>query len=875
MTRRMCDFFASIVIAGILYSGCLTPVEAQNVTCATRPAGDSSNACASTAFVQGAVGGGFVIPSLTADASTAYSATNASANAANLNTALATGRCAYVPYNANGYSFLGNTVVLGTSQCLIVEGDTLMKSQPSGSGWFVHITSLATTQAPASITGGKWDMTGAGATTTVFRHATTSAVVSGVRLNNYSCQNSVECIGMETSASNYVVDFQSNYGRMFLTLGRQIYLSRTRGFITFFATDIDNTLNTPPVTWKGAQFDDVIGLTIRQFYVTGPSGTGTFQSGQIGLDINGTGAGVASVWLDDVLIDSTSGNGIQISSINFVQGNFLRAYANLGYAFNFTSVAYSNLTNLGARGANDVTGASAAKDGFLCTNCSYVTVNGLVSTNNTGNGAKVAGTSTAVAISGLDTQSNTGFGYVISDSAANSGMVSGSFATNTAGTISNTSSGTGNYFCNIAGTTSCTFSNSSLIVPGSSSGSQTWKPAAVASGTITLPAGTVDFSATGGASQVVKQTSSGGIFTVAQLANTDITGLGTASTANTGTSGHTVPFLDGNNTYSGTSLFTAALPTFGSNGQAGIGTTATLGGELGGQGSTNDVTLVNKSGTAVLNIPTGTQTINMTTGGTSPILFSQTSNYGIVSLNNVGTLAGGLGFAGGASGDTGALYFVAPSSVHFFLSGTDEVSFSTTFFQPSIDNTLSLGASVKTWKGIWATLSSDAASTDNSVCVLSTGEFRKGSGAAGICLGTSSQRYKKNIVPMSGGIDEIMALQPKNFRYLPGFGDDGAREQYGFIAEDVVKVLPKLVGLDTESRPNSVDLVAMIPIIVRSIQQLKTDNDILRTQLTQRSKRRAKQDSKASANHGSRSAQSQVRQEGWHKAERGERVQPR
>lgn len=55
--RRMCDFFTTVVVAGVLYSGCLTPAEAQNVTCPTRPAGDSSNACANTAFVGTAVAG--------------------------------------------------------------------------------------------------------------------------------------------------------------------------------------------------------------------------------------------------------------------------------------------------------------------------------------------------------------------------------------------------------------------------------------------------------------------------------------------------------------------------------------------------------------------------------------------------------------------------------------------------------------------------------------------------------------------------------------------------------------------------------------------------------------------------------------------------
>ena len=64
---------------------------------------------------------------------------------------------------------------------------------------------------------------------------------------------------------------------------------------------------------------------------------------------------------------------------------------------------------------------------------------------------------------------------------------------------------------------------SSVVLNGSTSGTTTVKPANVAgTGIITLPVGTTDFSATGGASQVVKQTTSGGAFTVAQLAASDM-----------------------------------------------------------------------------------------------------------------------------------------------------------------------------------------------------------------------------------------------------------------------------------------------------------------------------------------------------------------
>src|SRR5262245_14735458 len=44
-----------LIAAALLWS---FPAQAQNPTCPTRPPGDSTNACASTAFVQNALGGG-------------------------------------------------------------------------------------------------------------------------------------------------------------------------------------------------------------------------------------------------------------------------------------------------------------------------------------------------------------------------------------------------------------------------------------------------------------------------------------------------------------------------------------------------------------------------------------------------------------------------------------------------------------------------------------------------------------------------------------------------------------------------------------------------------------------------------------------------
>lgn len=126
-------------------------------------------------------------------------------------------------------------------------------------------------------------------------------------------------------------------------------------------------------------------------------------------------------------------------------------------------------------------------------------------------------------------------------------------------------------------------------------------------------------------------------------------------------------------------------------------------------------------------------------------------------------------------------------------------------------------------------LASDATHTDNTVCVdSSSGLFYKGSGTLGVCLGTSSARFKQDIKPSAHGMAEIAALKPVNYRYKSGYGDDGAKQQLGFIAEDVAKTSPSLVGLDADGKPNSVDMLAIVPMLVKAVQEQQTVIDCLR-----------------------------------------------
>lgn len=121
-------------------------------------------------------------------------------------------------------------------------------------------------------------------------------------------------------------------------------------------------------------------------------------------------------------------------------------------------------------------------------------------------------------------------------------------------------------------------------------------------------------------------------------------------------------------------------------------------------------------------------------------------------------------------------------------------------------------------------ITTDVTHTDSSVCQdTTTHQFYFGSGTLGICLGTSSLRYKNDWRPMDDGLSSVMALKPGNYFYKPGYGDGGTKLQYGFLAEDTVNVLPKLTGLDADGKPNSVDILGMVPVIVKAVQQQQAE----------------------------------------------------
>lgn len=130
-----------------------------------------------------------------------------------------------------------------------------------------------------------------------------------------------------------------------------------------------------------------------------------------------------------------------------------------------------------------------------------------------------------------------------------------------------------------------------------------------------------------------------------------------------------------------------------------------------------------------------------------------------------------------------------------------------------------------------ANATSDAGLTDSTACLrTSNGQVLKGSGTLGICLGTSSARYKTDIQDLGDGLAQIVALAPKSF-YLDAEHGDPNKRMYGFLAEDCAHVLPTLTGFDDHGRPNTCDYLGVVPVLVKAVQELKYANDNLRAEL--------------------------------------------
>ena len=102
---------------------------------------------------------------------------------------------------------------------------------------------------------------------------------------------------------------------------------------------------------------------------------------------------------------------------------------------------------------------------------------------------------------------------------------------------------------------------------------------------------------------------------------------------------------------------------------------------------------------------------------------------------------------------------------------------------------------------------------------------------AGDLLRTPSTiEYKKDIEPIRYGLKEVLALQPVNFNWID---EDrfGNINENGFVAEDVMNVLPNVANADGNGV--FMDYTKLIAVLTKAIQEQQQQIEALKARITQ------------------------------------------
>jgi len=92
---------------------------------------------------------------------------------------------------------------------------------------------------------------------------------------------------------------------------------------------------------------------------------------------------------------------------------------------------------------------------------------------------------------------------------------------------------------------------------------------------------------------------------------------------------------------------------------------------------------------------------------------------------------------------------------------------------------------------------------------------------------TSSEKEKEHITDIQNDIDDILKLNPKEYNYT-----NDSKIHYGLIAEEVDEVgLSEFVDYNEDNQPDAVQYSRMVSLCIKAIQELKADNDALRTRI--------------------------------------------
>ena len=97
-----------------------------------------------------------------------------------------------------------------------------------------------------------------------------------------------------------------------------------------------------------------------------------------------------------------------------------------------------------------------------------------------------------------------------------------------------------------------------------------------------------------------------------------------------------------------------------------------------------------------------------------------------------------------------------------------------------------------------------------------------GTGQTSWAAASSSLRYKENIRPLEIDSSKIYNLDPKSFNLIEGHVSTLGNAKFGYIAEEVDKILPEVVRYDKEDRPDALNYQLLTVFLIEEIKKLKT-----------------------------------------------------
>jgi hypothetical protein len=97
--------------------------------------------------------------------------------------------------------------------------------------------------------------------------------------------------------------------------------------------------------------------------------------------------------------------------------------------------------------------------------------------------------------------------------------------------------------------------------------------------------------------------------------------------------------------------------------------------------------------------------------------------------------------------------------------------------------------------------------------------------STGAYTATSDERLKENISDSDNAIEKVLQIKVRKYDWK----DTDIKEDFGFVAQELFEVLPQYVSEGDEDRNWGVAKSELVPLLVKSIQELKAEIDSLKT----------------------------------------------